>query len=248
MFKAEIQDTRQLKDSLQAISNLISEGTFKISDDGLHLVAADPAMVALVDFTMQKEAFDQFEAAEESEIGLNLENLYSIIRRASSSDRLVMELNDSKFVITIKNNSTRQFSLPLLNLDDDEVSVDNLDFQAEADFKSSVLSDGIGDASVVGDSVTISAEDNEFTIKAEGDSSDAEFTIEEGSDGMMDLNVDSPVHSMFSLDYLNKMMKAEKLSDTVRVRLGDDFPVRLDFEVPEKLQLGFILAPRIEEE
>ncbi|MDY6770543.1 MAG: proliferating cell nuclear antigen (pcna) [Candidatus Nanohaloarchaea archaeon] len=250
MFKAELNDTKLLKDSLQAISNLISEGRFKVREDGLNLVAADPAMVALVDFSLEKDAFDSYEVDEEGEIGVNLEKLYSILRRANSDDTVTLELDDeSKLVLKMENNSTRTFSIPLLNIDDEDVpSTDNLKFSVEADFRSSVFSDGVGDAQVVGDSVTIEADGEAVTIRAEGDNSNAEFRIEKGSDGLMELSGDGTVKSMFSLDYLNKMMKAEKLSDTMTVRLGDDFPMRMDFEVPDKLKLGFILAPRIEEE
>lgn len=250
MFKAEINDTALFKDSLQSISNLISEGRFTVEDGELNLVAADPAMVALVDFSMKDEAFDTFEAEEGTEISVNLEKLYSILRRAKGSDDLTLELrDDSKLEVRIENGSTRTFSLPLLNMDDEDVpSVDELDFSVDADFKTSVLSDGIGDASVVSDSVTIEAQDDSFAIKAEGDNSDAEFLIKEGSDGLLELEATDHVESMFSLDYLTKIMKADKLADTVQVRMGEDFPMRLDFEVPDKLQIGFILAPRIEEE
>ncbi|MDY6777445.1 MAG: proliferating cell nuclear antigen (pcna), partial [Candidatus Nanohaloarchaea archaeon] len=225
MFKAELDDTKLFKDSLQAISNLISEGKFELNDDGIRLVAADPAMVALVEFMLEKEAFNSYDIDETKEIGINLENLYSILRRADSSDTLTLELkDDSKLVVRIENGSTRTFSLPLLNIDQDDVSVDDLDFTVEADFKSATLSQGINDAAVVSDSVTINADSEAVVINAEGDNTDAEFRIEEGSDGMMELDADEAVKSMFSLDYLKKIMKAEKLSDTVRVRMGDDFP------------------------
>lgn len=248
MFKAELKDTKLFKDSLQAISNLISEGKFQISQDGLKLTAADPAMVALVDFQLEKDAFETYEVEEDTEAGVNLEKLYSILRRAKSSEKLVLELSDSSFILRIKNQSTRTFSLPLLNIDEEVPSTDQLEFSVEADFKSSVLSNGIGDASVVGDAVTISADGDAVTLQAEGNNSNVEFKIEKGSDGLLELESTGKAHSMFSLDYLNKMIKAEKLSDTVKVRMGEDFPMRLDFEIPEKLRLGFILAPRIEEE
>lgn len=248
MFKAEMEDVTPFKDSLQAISNLIAEGKFQVTDEGLNLKAADPAMVSLVDFTLLEGAFESFEAEDDVSLGLNLEKLYSIIRRAKSSDTLVMELeDDSKFTITMKNGSTRTFSLPLLNLDQETPETSQLEFDVRADFNSSTLSDGIGDVSVVGDSVTFSADGDAITIRAEGSNSDAEFRIEKGSDGLLELDADSNIKSMFSMDYLKKMLKAEKLSDTVKLQLGNDFPMRLDFEVPDTLRLGFILAPRIEE-
>jgi hypothetical protein len=32
------------------------------------------------------------------------------------------------------------------------------------------------------------------------------------------------------------------------MKLGEDFPMRLEFTVPEKADLSFVLAPRIEED
>jgi hypothetical protein len=30
--------------------------------------------------------------------------------------------------------------------------------------------------------------------------------------------------------------------------MGEDFPMRLEFDVPEEAKMGFVLAPRIEED
>ncbi|MDY6776952.1 MAG: proliferating cell nuclear antigen (pcna) [Candidatus Nanohaloarchaea archaeon] len=250
MFRAELSDVSLLKDSLQSISNMITEGVFQISEDGVELVAADPAMVAMVDFRLEPEAFDTYECGDEEKIGVNIEDLYSIIRRAGSSDTLELSLeeDESSLQITMKNGSTRSFSISLLNLDEEDIpSTDDLEFSVTADVTTSALSDAVGDASVIGDSVTFTADSSSLTLRAEGDNSDVETRIEEGSEGLMELDAADDIESMFSLDYLNKMMKAKKLSDTAKLRMGDDFPMRIEFQVPEKLDLSYILAPRIEE-
>ncbi len=250
MFTAELSDTGLLKDSLQSVSNIITEGVFQVSEDGIELVAADPAMVAMVDFTIETGAFDSFECEEPQKLGVNIENLYSILRRAGSDDKLVLGVNEdeSKLTLTMENQSTRNFSLALLNLDEDDIpSTDDLEFTVTANLATGSLSNAIGDAAVVGDAVSISADGDELVLTAEGDSSNAATHIGTGSDGMNELEADGPVASMFSLDYLNKMMKASKMTETVTVRLGDDFPMRMEFEVPDKVSLSYILAPRIEE-
>ncbi len=251
MFRAEISDTDVLKNSLQSISNVITEGVFQFNEDGVELVAADPAMVAMVDFEIDKDAFDTYECDSDEQVGINIENLYSIIRRSGASDTLTLALNEdeSKLDITMENHSTRNFSLALLNLDSSDIpSTSDLEFNVEAALKTSMFSDAIGDASVVGDSVTIKAEDSSIVVQSTGDNSNVEFRIDEGSNGLVNLDIDGPAQSMFSLDYLSKMIKAKKLSDTVNISLGDDFPMRIDFQSPDNVKLGYILAPRIEEE
>ncbi len=248
MVKLELNDVKPFKDSLQAISNLITEGQFKIDEEGMKLKAADPAMVSLVDFTLLKNSFENYDVDSETEIGLNLEKMYSIIRRVKNDDKIVFELKDeSSFVIKITNGSTRTFSLPVLNIDEETPQTNQLDFDVEAEFNSSTLSRGIGDVSIIGESVTFEADGEAVVLKSKGDNTNAEYRIEKGSDGLLELNSEGKAKSMFSMDYLKKMIKAEKISETVKVSLGNDFPMRLDFEVPDKLKLGFILAPRIEE-
>ncbi|MFB6076866.1 MAG: hypothetical protein ABEK12_01920, partial [Candidatus Nanohaloarchaea archaeon] len=141
-----------------------------------------------------------------------------------------MELDDdeSKLELTMKNKSTRNFSLALLNLDEDDIpQTDDLDFTVTADLSTSELANAIGDAAVVGDSVTVMADEDGVVLQAEGDSSDVATAIDADSEGMLDLQADGEVGSMFSLDYLNKIIKAKKLSDSVTVNMGDDFPMRM---------------------
>ncbi len=250
MFKAELEEVGLIQDSMKTVSDLISEGLFQLTDDGVKLIAADPAMVALVDFKIEKDVFENYELDEEDKVGLNLENFYSILRRANSDDTITFEVkeDESKFYIKMENSSTRNFSLPILNLSEDDIpSTDQLDFTVTAELETSVLESAIKDALVVGDSVTISADSETLNIEAEGDQSNVDFSISGDSPGVMELE-GGEARSMFSLDYLNNMTGAKKLSDNVELKLGEDFPMRLNFTVPEQARLSFVLAPRIEED
>ena len=60
VFKAVISDVNLIKDSISTISELIDEGVFKIDKNGLSLIAADRAMVAVVDFKLPATVFDEF--------------------------------------------------------------------------------------------------------------------------------------------------------------------------------------------
>jgi len=248
MFKAEIEEVGLLKDSMKTISDLISEGLFQLEEDGMKLIAADPALVGLVDFKIEKDVFNEYDLDEETMVGLNIENLYSILRRANADDTITFELEDSRFHITMENSSTRNFSLPVLNLSEDDIpETDQLSFDFDAELEASVLEGAVKDAMVVSDAVTITANDAELNIKAEGDQSNAEFTITDGSEGVISMDGE-PVKSMFSLDYLSKMIGGKKLADNVTFKLGDDFPMRMEFVRPEEVNLSFVLAPRIEED
>ena len=52
--------------------------------------------------------------------------------------------------------------------------------------------------------------------------------------------------SKYSLEYLQKFIKAGKLSDVVQIQYSNDYPARLDFK--GNVEMTFVLAPRVEEE
>ena len=114
--------------------------------------------------------------------------------------------------------------------------------------KSMILEDGISDAELISDAVTLEADPDNFTMRTEGDSRRAELKLEKGNESLVNLNAKDHVKSTFPLDYLRKMSKAAKLADDVTIKLGNDYPMRMDFTVVDKVQLGFVLAPRIESE
>ena len=61
------------------------------------------------------------------------------------------------------------------------------------------------------------------------------------------ITADQPVRARYSLDYLKKIFMARKLSDTAKIAMATDYPMKVQFEVPNKMRLAFVLAPRVEE-
>ena len=54
------------------------------------------------------------------------------------------------------------------------------------------------------------------------------------------------VRAKYSVEYLKKMIAGSKVSDNVDVRFNQDYPLRLDYKVIDRVSLSFILAPRVE--
>lgn len=249
MFKATMADADLLKDSISTIGELIDEGIFKVSKNGLNLVAADRAMVAVVEFKLPPTVFEQFEVKEEITIPLNITNFVSVLKRTTSGDKISMELKGNKLDVVMKGSSTRKFTLPLLDISQDEIPpIDQLDFKVKAKLKADVLKDGIDDAEVVSDSVVFEANKELFNLKAAGDISSTELTLKKDEESLLDLQTREASRARYPLDYLKKMMKASKLADEVTAMWSKDYPMKLSFKDLDKVELNFILAPRVQEE
>ena len=72
-MRAKIENPKFFSDVIAIISDLVSEVKLKFNDEGMGIVAVDPATVALVSFKLPKAVFSEYEAGNEV-LGVNLDN------------------------------------------------------------------------------------------------------------------------------------------------------------------------------
>ncbi len=249
MFKATIADANLLVDSIATIAELIDEGVFKIDSTGISMIAADRAMVAVVDYKLAASAFEKFETDKEYDIGLNITNFISVLKRAGQGDKITLSLQDAKLEITIEGASRRKFVVPLLDLGKEEVPpIDQLEFTAKAKVNPEVIRSGLDDAEVISDSVLFEALPEKFSMRADGDVSFTQLELEKGNQALLELTSAAEVKARYPLDYLKKMIKASKVAESVLLQWAKDYPMKLEFSSADKVKLNFILAPRVVEE
>jgi len=245
-MKLTLAEPKYLKDSVMIISELVNEARFKISKEAIELVAMDPANVAMVIFKLLSSCFVEYNVEQDMNIAINLGNLKLIMRRAKPSDTLTLELEQNKLKIILKGGSTRTFSLPIIDLEEKEQKVPELKFASTISTQSDLLSDAIEDVDIVGESVGFSCEQGLFTVEASGDLSNAQIEMRESKDTKIKCLESSK--AKYSIEYLKKMMSASKLADTVELHFSNDYPLKLEYKVIDKMLLSFILAPRVENE
>jgi proliferating cell nuclear antigen len=246
-MKLVLAEPKYFKDSISIISDLVSEAKFKVNNNGLELVAMDPANVAMVVFKMLSSCFTKCEVVDQEEIAINLNNLKQILRRAKSDDVLTLETtDDSKLKIQMKSNTLRSFSIPTLDIEENEQKVPELTFPITVEMDSSLLAESIEDVSVVAESVTFLGEKGQISVKAEGDLSKAFIEIKSDENTFIKTDSDDKFKAKFSLEYLKKMINGGKLSNKVTLYFNTDYPLKLEYKLVDRLVLSFILAPRVD--
>ena len=248
MFKIILSDVDLLKSSIPIISEIIDEGLFRVDQNGISLLSPDRAMVAVIDFKILSTAFDEFKSQGEDMLGLNMANLAAVIKRVKSGDKIVMERAEggNSLKITIKGSGIRTFEIPLLDVKTEKPPVDKLAFTSKIELESSIVEEGISDADIIGDSVIMEASPSSFKMSAKGDVSSAYLELTKQDKGLLDLRVTANVRAQYPLEYLKKMIKAGKISEQMILEFGNDYPLRLGFKSIDKMQLSFVLAPRVE--
>ena len=84
-------------------------------------------------------------------------------------------------------------------------------------------------------------------MHAKGDISSAKLEMKDKDKGLLGIETQQAIKGRYPLEYLRKMAKAAKLSNQMTLEFGTDYPMRLAFQIIDKMKLSFILAPRVEE-
>lgn len=242
-----LSEPSYLKDSITVISDLVNEARFKITKNAVELIAMDPANVAMVIFKLLSSCFSEYDVKDDTEIAINLNNLKQILKRAKPTDKIAIELDkENKLLIQLQSNLLRTFSLPILELEEREQKVPELEFPVKIKMSSAVLNESIEDVGIVAESVSFIADAGKFSVKAAGDLSKAHIEIKDDNETQICSQLDSTIKSKYSIEYLKKMINSSKLSKDVELFFNQDYPLKLEYKVTDKMLLSFILAPRVE--
>mgnify|MGYP001590394288 CR=1 FL=1 len=242
-MKLTLAEPRFFKEPIIIISDLVNEVVFRIDRDKLELIAMDPANVAMVIYKLLSSVFVEYNIDEPKEIAVNLDNLKQVLRRAKPADTLTLELLENKLKITLKSSSTRVFTLSLINMQEERQKIPELDFKCMVEMPSNLFDEAIEDMDVVSDSVALEVQDNVFNIQAAGNISTAKVSFVDGD--IVKINNKGSSRSRYSVEYLKKIVKGGKLSDHMTLLFSNDYPLKVEYKIIDKLSFSTILAPRV---
>ncbi|MBT3262486.1 proliferating cell nuclear antigen (pcna) [Candidatus Woesearchaeota archaeon] len=246
-MKLTLAEPRTLVDSINVISEIVNEVRFDVDGEKIGLVAMDPANVAMIDFKLFSSAFSEYSVDKSHQLCISLDSLKAVLKRVKPSDMLTLELDEekNKLKIQLKGDNVRTFNLALIDVDEKEQRVPDLNFSATIETSSSIFDGAIQDADVIADAVVLKALENSFVVEGENNMSQVTTEIPKDDDTIITLNSVEEFKSKYSIEYLKKIIKGGKLTGKVKLQFGNDYPLRVDYLVQDKLNLGFILAPRV---
>ena len=245
MFNA-IVSADTLGEALDSVSVLVDECKIHLDEDGLSVRAVDPANVGMVDLALSAEAFESYEA-DGGLIGVNLSRLEDIVGMAGSGQLVNLELDEETRKLHIHIDGL-EYTLALIDPDSirQEPDIPDLDLPAEIVVEGRDIDRAVTAADMVSDHIALGVDEeaNHFYVDAEGDTDDVNLELDE--EDLLALQA-GDARSLFSLDYLKDMDKAIPKDGEVTIEIGEEFPVRMHFEIAEGMgQATYMLAPRIQ--
>ena len=230
------------KKAIDAISSFINEGNFRFNDNGVSLKATDSSQVVLVNFLMQKAAFDKFEL-EPSFVGLDINELNKIMSRALPNDRLLIKLSDNEMKLNLEGDISRSFSLPLLDVSEEEIKMPSQEFDASVEINARILKEALKDASLFGSSVVLRVKDSQLSIEARGSSGTLHSIAKQQAKTLV-IKSKGEVVSKYSLTFLQNIIKEADSDQKVLLQLNNDAPIRVSYKIGPA-EIEFYLAHMI---
>jgi proliferating cell nuclear antigen len=245
MFNAKVKSDI-LKGIIDVVSPLVNEAKFNINQKGISLRAVDPAHVAMVDLEIKSDAFEEFKA-KEIELGIDMDKFASIMRLSSSGDIVSLEYDEdtNRLIIKIGNLVRKMGLIDTAGMPDPKMP--NLNLPAKIVLSASELTQGVRASETVSDHLSLTANKDNFELFAEGDTDTVNLNLPK--DLLKELNASSKCKSLFSIDYFSNMIKPVKSEDLITIMLGNDNPIKVEFNIANnKGHVTYLLAPRIESE
>ena len=241
MFKAELSDPSILKTSFDAISSIVDEVQLQTDSEGVRLNALDRSHITFVHLELKASLFDEYVCDEPQQINIDTDELMKVLKRSKSNDKVFLSLEENNLVITFEGEAKRKFKIRLIDIEYDTPSPPPLTYPTEFDIPFALLKDSINDIDIFSDKITFMVNGDVFKATAEGEFGDANIEYIHGE------KIETEASSVFSLEKVREMLKADKFSDIATISLGDDMPLGVSLKmISEDGELRFMLAPRIE--
>ncbi len=236
-MRVTLQNAASFSDVVNIVSELVSEIKIKFSLQGLQIAAIDPTNAAMLLYKLPASAFSHYDVEEEEDIGLNLDDFKQVLKRGKQ-ESLSLEAKDGKLFVNF-GEQKKNFVLSLMDIEGEDRKEPELKFATTLKVESSKFQEAVEDCGIIADSVLLSLGEKGFVLNARSSLHSAAIRV-------LSEPYKGEIKSRYSLDYLQKMVKASRLASEVKVQFSDDYPLKLHYITAEKAELSFILAPRVE--
>ncbi|KAI9360457.1 proliferating cell nuclear antigen, C-terminal domain-containing protein [Zopfochytrium polystomum] len=256
MLEATIDQAATLKKILDAVKELVSDGNFDCSDNGIALQAMDNSHVALVALLLRAAAFSPYRCDSALSLGINLSSLSKIMRCANNDDSVTISADSAKDALKLtfeakKQDRISEYELKLMDIDAEHLGIPDTPYEAVVKMSSAEFQRICRDLSILSESIIIDVTKEGIKFSAAGDlGSGAVFvksgaSIDDDEDTSTTINLTSPVSLTFSLKYLMNFTKATPLSATVSLSMSNEVPLLVEYKVSEVGHIRYYLAPKI---
>ncbi|CAN7993304.1 unnamed protein product [Ixodes hexagonus] len=257
MFEARLVQGALLKKVLEAVKDLINEGTWDCSATGISLQAMDNSHVSLVALNLRSDGFDNFRCDRNLSMGMNLGSMAKILKCAANDDIITIKAQDDADTVTFVFETPNQekvsdYEMKLMNIDTEHLGIPETDYSVIVKMPSSEFQRICRDLSQIGDSVQITCTKEGVRFSASGDLGSGNVKLSQTAnvdkeEEAVIIEMQEAVSLTFALRYLNSFTKATPLCGQVQLSMSADVPLVVEYKIEDMGYVRYYLAPKIDD-
>lgn len=233
------------KSVFEVLKEILNDVNVTFTKEGMFITTLETNRNSLVELCLKAENFEEYECEHPIEAGINVTNLFKLLKTITNTDVLIVSINCEEFMnIEIHNEtnkSTTKFCLKLMDINESKIQIPPLNVNTITPMKSSDFQRICRDMSNIGENMNITRIDNLFKLKCDGDFANQETIIEVDE-------TSNEISGVYSLKYLNIFTKATNMCAIMHIMQEDQgkFLV-LKYNVANLGELKFYLIAKINE-
>lgn len=238
---------------VEALKDILTDANFIFDDTGIKVIAMDSSHSVLIHMKLESSNFESYYCEKKTKIGVNMLNLYKLIKTMQNTDTLSMFINKSdnnKLGIMINNsdkNSTTTYRLNLLDIPEEEIKIPPAEFDSELTLPSNDFQKLIRDMINIGTDVEIKSIGSTLTLNCTGDFANQNTILRETQDGLkykQKQDASFPVQGIYSLKYLMLFTKCTNLCPQIQMYIKNDYPLIIQYTIASLGTIKLCVAPK----
>jgi proliferating cell nuclear antigen len=257
----------------QYISKFTENMNLMFETDRFYMQSINTSHVVILEICLPKEWFDVYEIQEGPvTIGVHTSLFYKVLKKrektqqihfcykGTDKDRLefyfttneIVHVTEEKESIKSKKEDElifdKDFEIPLINIEEELLSIPNMDYQAELSLSTDKFANLISQLKDFGETLEIECSEDKITLSAHSSENGKMITrilIEDLTEFSIEEN--EIIQMEFALKYLYDICLYQKISKTIEIKISKDFPMRIMYPlgIEQDATFLFYLAPKM---
>ena len=232
------------------------------TEERMYIQAMDSSRVSIFEIFIPSTWFDVYTKTgpTNTTIGINAGILYRILGSRDKSQSIQMVYNqpdeddgDDKLFVHMrgdtKNVFDKNFEVPLFELEMETLEIPVFEYQAELSLSSANFASIVNQLKMFGDTMDIECSEDKIQLCATSiDQGKMYVDIEIDDLSTFAIDENEKLSMSFSLRYLHTICMYNKLAKDIEIKLSQDLPIRIDYDLGDGASVRFFLAPKIRED
>ena len=255
IVEAKTVQTGAIKQCNEALKEILTDANIEWSDKGLKIITLDPSNTILVHLKLEKENFEYFYCKHKIFVGINVLNLFKLLRTLTNNDALTLfieEDNINQLGIRIENgekNTLTTYYLNLIEVDETSYQIPPAQFESIITMPSGEFNKICRDMSNLTDIIEIKSVGSQLIFSCKGDFATQETIMGETDSGLTfvkSCGEENIIQGHYNLKHLVLFTKCTNLCQSIEMYMKNNFPIVIKFTVGSLGSLKLALAPKIE--